>query len=67
MKMEEIKYRGGNIMAWIDYYNLLIKYAGDLTRATRSEVIDVILKNNTDPDIALRQARQAYNKTLRGE
>ena len=53
-------------MGWLDYYNLLIKYDGDMTQATHAEIVNVIIKNNYNPDEAMKQAREAYAKQ-RGE
>ena len=49
-------------MPWIDYYNLLVKYKGDLQKATHGEIVDVIIKNNYDPDEAMKQAKEIYDK-----
>lgn len=50
------------IMSWYDYYKLLKKYAGDLSKATQDEILEVLIKNNFDPNEAMKLAREFYNE-----
>lgn len=53
-------------MAWIDYYNLLVKYKGDLSKATHLEILEVIIKNNFNPDEAIKKAKAVYYEERKG-
>ena len=54
---------GGRVkfMGWIDYYILLDKYEGDIKKATYWEVFDAMLGSRMNPDLALAEAKRAYN------
>jgi hypothetical protein len=48
-------------MEWIDYYSILKKYDGDFSRASHSEVVDLLIRNPHNPDDALKIARRIYD------
>ena len=47
-------------MSWLDYYSLLEKYEGDLTRATIEEMQFAAKCNPNDPPTARAIAEQEY-------
>ena len=48
-------------MSWLDYYELLKKYGGDLSRATKEEMEFAAKCNPNDPPTARRIAERAFS------
>ncbi len=49
-------------MGWIQYYNLLEKYKGDFSKATKKEKDWAARGNPNDPYSALELAREKFEK-----
>lgn len=49
-------------MGWIDYYNLLEKYNGDFSKATKDEKESAARGNPNDPISALDLARKKFKE-----
>ena len=47
-------------MGWLNYYNLLEKYGGDLSKATRQEMLFAARCNPNDPVTARRIAEARW-------
>jgi hypothetical protein len=47
-------------MSWLDYYELLEKYDGDLNRATQEEMLFAAKCNPNDPPTARTIAEKEY-------
>jgi len=52
---------GFSILGSADYYELLVKYQGDLAKATAREIINLLSQAGINPDKALAEARYLYN------
>lgn len=55
--------RGKENMSWLDYYELLEKYDGNLNRATKDEMSFAAKCNPNDPSSARAVAESAWLKT----
>lgn len=51
-------------MGWYDYYTLLEKYDGDLSRATKEEMSFAARCNPNDPPTARRIAEDTYRRNV---
>ena len=49
-------------MGWVNYYDLLKKYDGDLKKATSDEMIFAARCNPNNPSEALKLARKKFEK-----
>ncbi len=54
-------------MGWIQYFNLLEKYNGDFSKATKEEMGWAEKGNPNDPVSALRLATEKFEKKKVGE
>jgi hypothetical protein len=49
-------------MGWIDYYRLYVKYNGDLSKATKSEMGEAARANPNDPPSARALAKKKWDE-----
>jgi|Deesub1362B_J571_1020462.scaffolds.fasta_scaffold01301_5 hypothetical protein len=49
-------------MGWLDYYRLLEKYNGDLSKATEEELEAAARANPNDPATARRMAKEEWRR-----
>lgn len=48
-------------MSWINYYNLYVKYKGNLNRANKEEM-EKAAESVTDPTLAQQEALEKYQQ-----
>jgi hypothetical protein len=53
-------------MGWRDYYNLLVKYGGDLSKASEEELREAEKANPNNPYDALMLALRKYKEEFKG-